>query len=299
MSLVRYDSKLELEPFGFDNMGATCYFNAVLQSLLSCTSFISELLKNDYSKNPVTRELTNLVKTAIDSQSSGISSMSPKIWREMVRVLRKTTNIARFNGQQCAAEGLHRLLESFDEFNELQNLFFHRYKSMVYCFECKKVVSTIDAINNTFEVEPTLQSEQLEKFKNLETKKNMNQYLSNNTGYVEDFKCPGCKNSDEKYKVNQLTMVPEILAVLSKKYNKETKLDIYTEFPKTLEFNGTDGLLKYEAVSQIEHSGNLTGGHYWAVSKRRDGWYTLNDNSVSKSEFNPTKNTYIVFYHLV
>ena len=94
-------------------------------------------------------------------------------------------------------------------------------------------------------------------------------------------------------------MAPEILIVLSKKYNSKSKLNTFTEFTQFIEFNGTNGALKYEAVSQIEHSGGMNGGHYWCVSKRNDGWYYLNDSSYVKKEFSVTNNTYIVFYHIV
>ena len=44
--MEKYDPDSELEPFGFNNMGATCYFNSMLQSMLSCTSFVNILLRN-------------------------------------------------------------------------------------------------------------------------------------------------------------------------------------------------------------------------------------------------------------
>ena len=129
----------------------------------------------------------------------------------------------------------------------------------------------------------------------------MNKFLARQYGYVDKFfKCPKCTRLGEKYRIDHLVMSPEILVVLSKKYVAYNKLDVYTEFPKTMEFNGKNNIiLKYEAVSQIEHIGNLNSGHYWAISRRPDGWSSLNDNQFTKYEFNPTKNTYIVFYHLM
>ena len=128
----------------------------------------------------------------------------------------------------------------------------------------------------------------------------MNKFLVKQAGYIDkDFKCPNCKKAGEKYNINCLVMVPEVLVVLSKKYERGRKLDKYTNFPKKLIFKGKNGRpLIYEAISQIEHSGNLNGGHYWAVSRRNIGWYNLNDNSFNKAEFMPTNNTYIVFYHM-
>jgi ubiquitin C-terminal hydrolase len=95
-------------------------------------------------------------------------------------------------------------------------------------------------------------------------------------------------------------MVPEILVVMSKKYDSEHKLNIYTDFPEVMEFKGNanNKNMRYEAVAQIEHSGDLNGGHYWAICKRKGGWFEINDMTVTPSQFQPSVNTYIVLYHL-
>lgn len=340
MALIRHNSVLELRPFGFNNLGATCYFNAVLQSLLSCTSFIHYLLKNkknpEYNENPVTRKLIELVDMALnmrggDMSSNSISQMSSTIWNEMIKFLCKKNNMKSnnfMNGQQCAGDGFHCLIDSLENFEDIQDIFRHRYKTMVYCIDCDKCVSDVNSTNFVFKVPPNLQNEQLDRFKkydksidekyenkqehtqentkdakkgSITNKSEMNKFLARQYGYVDKFfKCPKCTRLGEKYRIDHLVMSPEILVVLSKKYVAYNKLDVYTEFPKTMEFNGKNNIiLKYEAVSQIEHIGNLNSGHYWAISRRHDGWYSLNDNQFTKYEFNPTKNTYIVFYHLM
>lgn len=156
-----------------------------------------------------------------------------------------------------------------------------------------------------FEVEPDLKLDQLDQFDqyNIETK-NMNDFLTKQSSYVDnDYICPECKNKGEKYRMNALVMVPEILVVMSKKYTLEQKLDVYTHFPNELIFKGKDDvpenkIISYEAVSQIEHYGGRHGGHYIARSRRKNGWFEFNDNNVVPSKFEPTKHTYIVFYHL-
>ena len=334
MALVKYNTNMELSPFGFNNLGATCYFNAMLQSLLSCTSFTQELLQRkeseEYDKNPVTKKLIELIELALslkdieknttekntteknttEKKSASVRSLlrqySPSVWKEMVMFLCKKNkmNIGEFMvGQQCAREGFHCLMDAMENFDSIQNIFLHRYKNMIHCFDCNKWVSSVESMYSLFEVQPDLKTEQLDRFKKyeIEQTQDMNKFLTKQTGYVDKFYiCPKCKKDGEKYNINCLVMVPEVLVVLSKKYVVGRKLDVHTNFPKKLEFKGKgESKLTYEAVSQIEHSGGLNGGHYWAVSRRNDGWYTLNDNSVSKSEFSPTKNTYIVFYHIV
>lgn len=322
---MSYNPGLELVPFGFDNMGATCYFNSVLQSLLSCTSFIDEIIKNKerkkYNEHPVLSIIIEMVELGlsfrndidkkreykirdtreISEYNQKLSNYSPRIWVAMIKLLCKKHNKRSrefMAGQQCAGEGFNYLLDSMDEFTDIQNLFLHRYCNSVQCFNCGKWISKVTSMNNIFAIPHNLESEQIKKFKHNNTP-DMSQFLAKQTGYVEDYICPKCKDNAEKYTVNNLTMVPEILVVLSKKYKCDEKLDVYTDFSKTLEFNGKNGKkMIYDAVSQIEHVGNLNGGHYWAISRRYNGWYKLNDESVGDSEFKPTNNTYIVFYHL-
>ena len=310
-NLIRYNPKFELNPVGFHNKGATCYFNAMIQSLLSCTSFISVIVsdKKKYNENPITKAFIDIIENS-KTKPNSVYMISSNIWDIMMDILSKKNKSNMFmqlSGQQCAREGFHYLLDSIDSLRDIQNLFIHRYNTLIKCFDCDKCVSDVKRVNNLFEVQPELKNEQIDKFKkyhngDIDPDGNilMDRFLEKQFGYVDkDFICPKCKMKGEKLTVDCLVMVPEILVVLSKKYSNGQKLDIYTNFPEYMEFtSNTENRLKYSAVSQIEHAGGLNGGHYWAICKRAGGWYNLNDSSISPGEFKPTNNTYMVFYHL-
>lgn len=319
MSLIAYNNESGILPSGFINLGATCYFNALLQSILSCTSFIDIIFneRETFNHNSITRLIINYIEnnrdyerlsrkgnseTKLNILKNKLNNFAPVIWKEMITVLCKKKNIQEqtfMQGQQCAGEGFYYLLESMEMFPIIQKLFLHRYKSLIHCFECKKWISDVESLYSLFDVEANLNSEQLDKFNKYHiNSENMNEFISKHSSYVEGFKCNTCKKKDDKFKLNVLVMVPEILVVMSKKYTKEKKLDIHTEFPKQMIFNGTKNKMTYEAVAQIEHEGGKNGGHYWAIVKRKNGWFKINDMLVSPAEFQPTKNTYIVFYHL-
>lgn len=326
--LIAYNSLWELYPCGFRNLGATCYFNTLIQAMMSCTSFTEELMKRKtyvFDNNPIINLLIEFIETnvyyedlcqklinndpdivvLIAETKKKLQNYSPQIWQQMNIMLCKKKQIplrSFMQGQQCVGEGYHYLLETMEDYQPIQNLFLHRYKSLIHCFDCEKWVSNVDCMYSLFEVEPDLKTAQIEKFRQYHVDAiNMNEFLTKQSGYVdENYVCPQCKKTGEKYRMNILAMVPEILVIMAKKYNVDQKKNILTDFPDKLEFNGNAGSkMMYEAVAQIEHSGGKHGGHYWAICRRKNGWFNINDTNITPSQFQPTKNTYIVFYHLV
>jgi ubiquitin C-terminal hydrolase len=313
MSLTRYNPKYELPPAGFHNLGFTCYYNALLQSLLSCTSFTQELLGNaEYNDDQLPKILVYLIRALRSADPSpDIARLAPITWKVMIRKLaEKSHEFAQFAvGQQCAAEGYSLLLQALEDHQGIQNLFFHRRRNKLFCPDCQTWFSEVNELNNVFEVEPTPRSYSVEDLKaninsDAASVANLNEFLLNQVGSVDrDCICSKCNIKSNKIRQSSLVMIPEILFVMSKKYKYEgvgQKMDVYTDFPARLEFPAKGKTkLVYEAVAQIEHSGGLNGGHYWAICRRRDGWYCLNDTHVSPASFRPTNDTYIVLYHIL
>ncbi len=314
-----YDERYVPAGFGFRNLGSTCYFNAMIQALVSCSAFNKLIIENrdvaEYKNNKVIEYYTQMMALSLqNADNQQLPGASPHIWGEIFKYIKSRSDGHAFGtGQQDAAEGFHMFMEAIEEFQPLQDLFKHRYETVVYCPDCKQDVSNTLCEYIIFDVQPNLKIEQLEKFQELDPSfgqtLDLKEFLQQQNTHVDkDYRCPKCKVKSEKFMKIKLRMLPEILVVLSKKYvqdekGRARKLNTVTQFPKTLEFNGAaDGKrfkIKYDAVAQIEHSGSLKSGHYWAVCKRKGKWQNLNDSSVRDGEFMPTKNTYITFYHVV
>ena len=310
-----YDTAAVPDGFGLHNMGATCYFNAVIQALISCPAFnksVREINSAPHS-NKVLSYYGKMISTSLKNPlDNRLSHFSPLIWKEIFKYVQTRADIHKFStGQQDAGEGLHMFMESIEKFNVLQDLFKHRYESTIYCPECKKEVSKKNCEYILFDVPANLETKQLKKFKNLDPthgkKSGLRDFiLRQNTFVDKDYRCPNCKVKGEKFMKLTLKMLPEIIIVMAKKYvhdgKSSKKLNVMSKFPETMTFDGYSDKgrfdMNYEAVAQIEHAGSLKSGHYWAVCKRKDGWQTLNDSGVREGMFKPTKNTYIVFYHI-
>lgn len=313
----KYDAKLVPHPFGFRNMGATCYFNALLQSIISCPAFAHAILENrekeEYKVNAVVQDMLALYD-ASDADPSVLREIAPKVWKSVfAKASLRKDNVKFTRGQECAREGFHLFLESLDGLNELQRLFMHRYQTLIYCADCDEWVVNVECEYTMFEVQPNLMSPQLPRFKNIdvnyEKSRPLDQFIKKQNSYVDSaFKCPRCKKADERFQITRLLMIPEILVVLSKKYDGrgQRKSREVTNFPETMYFDGKRTRedqeptpLIYKAVSRIEHMGSMVGGHYNCHSVRKDGkWYRLDDARVDPGTFEPSPDTYLVFYHI-
>lgn len=116
-------------------------------------------------------------------------------------------------------------------------------------------------------------------------------------------KCDACAiangNSVRRYEIEK---IPTILFIRFNQYVGHKK----RFFPTEMYFNGKEGgKLRYSLVAQMEHSGSLTGGHYWAHGVRKSTAgdklvsCSLNDVSVNPVKLGPTAATYCVVYHYI
>ncbi len=310
MNFKKYNNDYALLSVGLENIGFTCYFNSLLQSLLSCTSFVEIILTlGKDSKDPMILVLYHIISSTIlleietnpDKKNqirSDLLKLGPVCWKIFMKKLHeKFPNIAKyFIGQQCAAEAFTLLMEIFDKYRSIQNLFTHRRINKIYCPDCKQTFSTIIELSNIFEI----------SLKNINSNKgyNLNEVLLKQMDKIdENCLCSNCGIKSNKIKSSNLVMIPEILFILIKSYkfenNRAEKIDIVANFPEELYFPGKNGEnLTYKIVSQIQHSGSLNSGHYWTLCRKKDGKYCINDANISQSELKCDKNTYILVYHI-
>jgi ubiquitin C-terminal hydrolase len=311
---IPFNPYLLPEPFGFANGGNTCYWNALFQALLTCTS-LRELIEGHrddekFISNPIITELLSIYDGL---ESSGISNRACELW-DVTQKYRESQGKPTFTrgSQQDANEMFMYLTGMLEDNPSIMRLFMHAYHVIFFCHkECNMWTSKVKQVEICFFVDPSFTTPQIAELSMLPKKivkeGNLSSYIYHRRGYVDkDTRCPKCQTLGPFLQEYRLFTLPGILMVVSKNYFKNENAD----FPPVVHIparNPADAppsekrLLRYEAIAQIQHSGSMSGGHYWAICKRKGGWWNLNDTSVTKAgdEFSPNANTYCVIYHYV
>lgn len=329
---------------GFANAGATCYWNAMLQALITCTPLRTVIEEHDedpiYLQHPVIQKLRELyalqqtgdIPLAHDAHSTSerenaimtakynmnnASRYAYELWLVIQDYRRNydkynppaegakpsTRSVFELGAQQDANEMSMFMLDILDMLPDVIDLFTHIYQVLIYCHKCHDMVSAVQQKELFFAIDPELRTPQKKELSSMDNHRaeegDLRSYLIKRHGYVSDFCCPKCKIRDEYLQIYRLVRVPAIMMVFSKVYHRK----LSTKFVPIMHFpaSGQPRVgLRYEAVAQIQHSGGMGGGHYWATARRYDSddWSTLNDNSVHQTskKFQPDVNTYGVVY---
>lgn len=310
--LIPYHTEYAISAQGLTNYGNTCHFNAMVQALLSCTAVFEKLVALEsaddttFIENVACNFLLDIYKKM--KAKSNPNRAIYELWQYLLdRAKHRKDKVTWTAAQQDAHESFMLLMDGVESCGEIYNLFRHRYRKALKCPTCTQWSESREILNTVFDVPPSLKNQQLDKFADLDCYFNksvpMNAFIKSHNDYVDqDYRCTNtaCGVRGEQFQCTILTMVPEILPVVFKKYDRKQ----ITPFPKELVFEerpaapGTKlTALIYRLVAQVEHSGGQHGGHYWAVCLRDDGkFYELNDTSVQQTNAGPTLNTYMVFY---
>lgn len=265
-------------PSGFHNTGAICWFNSLLQSLITVIG----------TKVPAdTRQVVSQFSAAVSAPTvaSNISLL-----RAFLMECRAKGHPANFGGgQECAEEGLTLLLDALDGGSGCIDAQFRVvYTRSITCPKCNTVTELRDnAIDVKLFDRASLEGlpQQISSF---------TEYLRLHPSPCDAFVCPQCNETTKGLVfMERLIQANDVITVVLPKYDAK-----YLQwFPDKLTFvTKTGSLLTYELCAQIEHSGTQSGGHYWAIVRRDADVYTCNDASISPGSLGPTANTFIVFY---
>lgn len=158
MNLIPFNRKYLPPAFGFINLGDTCYFNGLVQSLLTCTSLTEVFLKNrnnsKFTKNPVAMVYLSIIDEFYPNKNNSINKKllakkNPELWHSMILFLRKKKQYMDFGyRQEDTHEAFILLMQCWEDINEIHTLFEHTSHNNYLCFDCKKHRFTYNQMNN-------------------------------------------------------------------------------------------------------------------------------------------------------
>lgn len=309
-----YNEELISLPFGLQNTGVLCYFNSFLQALCSCSSFTSAVLKHrEYlSKTRTGIAVTEFVDSYSNSNSPN-SLISLQILRALCADLKERRPNTPFGtGQESAHEVFILLLDMMEDPSKsskngiitsiespITKLFLHKGMWNSFCKNCNKIVSKDVDYGVIFDMHHIDHIEQ----DKLKTPADFSNLIRQHSSVVSDYRCEQCNHKGNSLRFYDLRRIPEIIFCSFNVYQEYGGRRYKRYIPPYLELPSSEAgkKHKFKLVSQIDHSGSLFGGHYWAHSLRKDGKvYLLNDSQVMQcNNFQSSKDTYIVVYHFV
>jgi ubiquitin C-terminal hydrolase len=276
----------DLPIFGLTNVGVNCWWNSLLQALMSCKYVVRHVIDttqiNDFHK--MFRDY--LVRALAGSPDPGMSVA-------LLDCLAKNYPQARAlaSGQQSASEGFVFIVDCL----KLDWYFQMRHMLTISCSSCGATTEKYDA---------GIHYEMFDDSAQLDLSGELSNCIMSEEFVAPGHMCSRCKRQTTTHR-RELKLLPEYLTVIFNKYAQKNDRC----HPQTLTFMGKDMRpLHYRCVAQAEHSGTLGGGHYWALASRKDTssrdlahahsrlMYSANDSSISKCDMVSTANTYIVFY---
>ena len=147
-----YDPEWVPTPFGLTNPNVLCYFNSLMQAMMSCPAPMQYMIEwpehDPTSDNRPNNPLWDTFHTFMlqcmgsDKPKNAIVVITALKSKLIALAKKHETKVPRFgNGQEDAGEGFHLLLNCMGD-DEYAQHFMHRFEHDMYCTRCKVIVSS-------------------------------------------------------------------------------------------------------------------------------------------------------------
>ena len=307
--------------FGIQNIGNTCFMNSALQCLsaLDCFTayFLSDQYLKDINKKPQSEFVRAYVRFLKNAWEENDCIISPRLLKE---VLGKFYDPYSGFRQNDAAECFNKIIELLHEglsyavsieyepkkgqpmtetdkmellsiqcmkmhfetnYSIPVKLFYGQFQNRVICIECKKIsmyYEPFSMINLPICEKTNTLFDCIDKYTSFEIMDGENKYS-----------CETCKKQTIGKKKIMVWKLPPVLVFSLNRFSGSHKIDKYIDFPinkvifNNLVQNEKAKNVIYDLVAVSNHSGRLSGGHYWAYTKGTNGkWFDCNDESCSE-----------------
>ncbi|KAG0340189.1 hypothetical protein BG004_006523 [Podila humilis] len=293
-NFINYDSKAMTGYVGLKNQGATCYMNSLLQSLFFTNYFRKAVFEIPTAEDEPTKSVALALQRvfyqlATSSNSVGTTELTKSFgWNSLDSFMQH--DVQEFN--RVLQDNLEGKMKGTDAEGAIQKLFVGKMKSYIKCINVDYESSRVE---NFYDIQLNVKGcktlrDSFANYIDVETLDGDNKYMAEGHGL-----------QDARKGVIFETL-PPVLHLQLKRFEYDIERDAMVkindrhEFPLDIDLAefvaeseekqkaGPDGF-KYTLHGVLVHSGDLHGGHYFALLKpERDGnWYRFDDDRVIRA----------------
>lgn len=288
------DSTPTLKPMGFTNAGVTCWWNSLLQTMLSLRRLTEVALRyrdilcaplpaaagetagTKYA-NPIAAAYIAVLDAHIEGKPIGNLHLDLlKLFNDGLALSGKTILSAK--AQECANEAFVKFIEMFS-FDPIERMFLHVYSPTFECGGCKKRMQMPQDHHLQVQMVPPIAPPAPTPESYREAYNKWVYRLQVDVSELDNYKCDSCNHNTKKaFRVSTMHAVHDIITVIFPQFIGTKQINWFpAEFrlSRAAELNTPSGVRVvekgwwvYRIRSAMHHSGTADSGHHFAVCER-------------------------------
>ena len=311
---------------GIENIGSTCYFSSVLQSILYLKD-IRYYFKTQNGDSKVFREIKDVMENIRKGgEKIKVEVLNPRPLLELFKIKFPWWEIyQQQDAHECWVNFIDFLQSNTKDKNQafqfessrngyskyidyinknpsiISNLFFGISSQYRKCSQCKNVSRNYEIVNTINLNVPTKMPTTLVEL--------LQDYIKKETRSDPDnlYECDKCKDKVVCTEKVGFYKLPKILVICLKRYDYSSypprKIGTLVNYPINslrIREEFTDKVKEYKLQSIILHHGGFFGGHYTCMSKFNGLWFHFNDDYVTPVDrIDKQKQAYMLVYSCI